>query len=1227
MANSHSPGPEGPDALDPISDLSLPPTDAPDTIAKPEEPAAAQEASSEAPSPAPAAVVAASEPSEPPLPASFAELGELPEWLTAALVRLSWDVPTPVQALTFHAVSAGRDVLVRSQTGSGKTGAFCVPWLANRFEAKPARETGVQMLVLVPTRELAKQVASVLSDLSQHSDVVVLQIYGGTAMQPQLSALKAGVHAVVGTPGRVLDHIRRRSLDLSRVRMVVLDEADEMLSMGFLEDIHAILDACNKTDRQTTLFSATVPSDVERIARRYMRQPETIRLRGDQASAEEIRHAYYTVAGAMKIRDLLDVIDLEEPATGLIFCNTREETNMVAAALRREGHRAEPLSSDLTQAARERVMGRMREGKLRFLVATDVASRGIDIDHISHVINYSFPENAESYIHRTGRTGRAGRAGLAISLIAPQELGNHYYLKLQYPSLKFEERSLPPAEELQKQRIETKLDQVSHMFPELVSPEWTLLARNLMSDPRGERVIAYLLSEGIPARTAQRAEAEGTDDADLEYRRPRESRGRGFEREGPRDRERGWDRGDRGRDRGRRWDRERDPDAASPAPSDAVSVEPGPEAEPARDAEGWDRGGDRERRRRRGRDRDRDGDRGRELHGRDRDRDRDRGEPRPAEPAARTETAPTPEPSQQRFGAEPFATEPDLAPLEDAVEADAAPSSGHAHEADAHGDPGRRRRRRRGRRRGGGREGDERLAEGEAPRDRASGLEDADGPTTGDATVSDAWVETSAEGEPISSGDEDDAGDDTSDSVSADALVPSADIVTDPDSLTSSGGRRRRRRRRRRGGGAPSEAAQGAGATGEADDEDEDGDAEGTERTAAGASPQSKAEGEGGRRRRRRRGRRRGKDRDDREQDRDRDRGRDRDRDREAAPPPQHVSQDEIVIDIDENELEVVRDEFGEIDELDELTLKGRRRGVMDALEEEVELEDMSGRDAPPAEPATSAQSTEAAQDLGDDDEGDEDDEPGAESRASDEDDEDAQKRRRRRRRRRKKKEPPPPPELTAPPHKDFWEVWAAKFSYTDFEDTPFFAHNDIPPEPEEPEEPEPRPAPRGERRRTPAPLAPVIDFSEPEEAEWVTVRLNVGRKHGKKAAHVRELFAEHYGLGGRAIRNLTVGEASTKLRMGAQAYGRAMEREGAPEVDGVELQLTLLEGAAAEADEDLPSSAPRAAQPASAARVEPEPEPATAGSTHEPSEHADAEGHPALAASASADEPDAAAT
>ncbi len=476
------------------------------------------------------------------LPQSFAEMGLSPE-LIAAVAKMGWPAPTKVQGAAFGPVTAGRDVLVQSQTGSGKTGAFCLPWLAARFEAGDAAKTGVQLLVMTPTRELAKQVCDQLIGLAGDTPLTPLPVYGGTAIGPQFDALKAGVHAVVGTPGRILDHIRRRTLDLSRVRTVVLDEADEMLSMGFLEDIHAILDACPR-ERQTTLFSATVPSDIERIARRYMKSPESLKLSGDDIAAAQIEHVYYSVPGSMRTRDLLNVVAQEEPGSTLIFCNTREETNIVSSVLRREGFSAEALSSDLSQAAREHVLGAMRKGRLRFLVATDVASRGIDITHISHVFNYSFPQNAESYVHRTGRTGRAGRAGKAISLIGPHDMGNFYHLKLQYPSIEFTEAKLPPADELEGLRKENKLDQISKRFPELVSPDWTLLVRTLSADPRGEQVMAYLLSEAMSAPDPRTQVARDLPEDEEEWS------ARGRERRG--------DRGDRDRDRGRRGSRDRD---------------------------------------------------------------------------------------------------------------------------------------------------------------------------------------------------------------------------------------------------------------------------------------------------------------------------------------------------------------------------------------------------------------------------------------------------------------------------------------------------------------------------------------------------------------------------------------------------------------------------------------------------------------------------------------------
>jgi superfamily II DNA/RNA helicase len=1026
-----------------------PPTDSPDAA-----PDAAPEFAADA-VPEPAAEAAPETPPEPdsPAPASFDDF-ELPQALREAVAAMGWAEPTPVQTMTFELVRSGRDVLVQSQTGSGKTGAFCLPWLAARFEPAAASQTGVQLLVLTPTRELAKQVCEQLGSLAQASDLVALPIYGGTAMDPQLQSLRRGVHAVVGTPGRILDHIRRRSLDLSRVRMVVLDEADEMLSMGFLEDIHAILETC-ATDRQTTLFSATVPPDIERIARRYMRNPEPVRLSGDQVAAAEIDHTYYGIAGGIRVRDLVDVINLEEPTTSIVFCNTREETYMVASVLQREGFAAEALSSDLTQTARERVMGWMRSGKLRFLVATDVASRGIDISHVSHVINYTFPENAESYIHRTGRTGRAGRPGVAISLIAPQELGSFYMLRKMYPSLRFEERKLPTAAELEAQRIETKLDMVSKLFPELVSPEWTLLARNLSKDPRGERVVAYLLSEAMSQRRRATVEHRGEDEAEPErLDRSRRGRERGQGREGD---ARGRDdrgRDDRGRDdRGRRTRGQRDDEA--------------PRVRGQRDDEAPRVRGQRDDEAPRVRG---------QRHG------SRQAEDEPILQDEVVEQRPVDTAHGESGDAANASMDPSLASTDD----DAAPGE------DA--DRGKRRRRRRR----GKRTSDDasQTAELESEAKTPVALIEADvaplaiGVATQALGAGVAVAEAAAEdtAEVLDDG-----------ALALDPAMPEGLATTDDGSRADDepSRRRRRRRRRRRGGGAAeAESESGVEATANAAQTDTNTDTDADEASK-------------GRRRRRRGGRRRGAQRS------------------ETAPAPApHVSQDQIIIDIDESELEVVRDQFGEIDELDDLTLKGRRRGVIDDLQDEVELEELS--EDTKADGATQPATAD------DDDTSDEDDDDTDDDAAAQAPEEGTQKKRRRRRRKKKKEEEAPAPELTAPPHKDFWEVWASKFNYREFEDEIWYQSHEAPP-------PEPSSPRRDEQQPARVVMAPVAE----DDASFVSLRLNIGRKHGKKAAHIRELLDTQLGLSGRSVRNLTVGDASTRLRVSEQNFARVQETLG----------------------------------------------------------------------------------
>ena len=363
-----------------------------------------------------------------------------------ALDEMGYEVPMEVQTVIYARVIEGKDLMVQSRTGSGKTAAFGIPIA----QLLPAGALGVRTLILAPTRELALQSATELTKICAYKNLKVVPVYGGAPMGKQIEALKAGAQIVSGTPGRVLDHIRRGTLKTDGIRILVLDECDEMLSMGFQEEIEKIIGELPK-ERQTLLFSATIPEEIERIGKRHMRAYEKVILSGDYISVEEIDHEYYLVSGLGRTRDLLRVLEYEQPDSAIVFCNTRDDTTMVAQFLNRHGYDAEAISSDLTQADRERVMQRSKEKNLRFLVATDIAARGIDISDLSHVINYTFPESPEVYVHRTGRTGRAGKSGKAVSLVGPRELGSFYYLKLLY-KIKPEERELPSESELRTRR-------------------------------------------------------------------------------------------------------------------------------------------------------------------------------------------------------------------------------------------------------------------------------------------------------------------------------------------------------------------------------------------------------------------------------------------------------------------------------------------------------------------------------------------------------------------------------------------------------------------------------------------------------------------------------------------------------------------------------------------------------------------------------------------------------
>ena len=350
----------------------------------------------------------------------FAELALAPE-LCLALSGLGYEEPTPIQRAAIPPLLAGRDLVGQAATGTGKTAAFALPILQRIFGR--TGQAGVFALILVPTRELAIQVSEAMDSYGRDMGVRTLPVYGGQPIGRQLRALDRGVDVVVATPGRALDHIARGTLDLSGLEVVVLDEADEMLDMGFAEDIEAILGK-TPANRQTALFSATMPPRINGMVRRYLSSPARVEL-GREASASAdgllVRQTAYLTPRSHKPAALVRVLDMETPAATVVFCRTRDEVDQLTEILNGRGYRAEALHGGMDQQQRDRVMGRLRGGSLDLLVATDVAARGLDVEQLTHVVNYDVPSAPESYVHRIGRVGRAGREGTAITLAEPRE--------------------------------------------------------------------------------------------------------------------------------------------------------------------------------------------------------------------------------------------------------------------------------------------------------------------------------------------------------------------------------------------------------------------------------------------------------------------------------------------------------------------------------------------------------------------------------------------------------------------------------------------------------------------------------------------------------------------------------------------------------------------------------------------------------------------------------------
>ncbi|MGK0702748.1 DEAD/DEAH family ATP-dependent RNA helicase [Yokenella regensburgei] len=466
---------------------------------------------------------------------TFADLGLKPTILEA-LNDLGYEKPSPIQAECIPHLLGGRDVLGMAQTGSGKTAAFSLPLLNNIDPELKAP----QILVLAPTRELAVQVAEAMTDFSKHMrGVNVVALYGGQRYDVQLRALRQGPQIVVGTPGRLLDHLKRGTLDLSKLSGLVLDEADEMLRMGFIEDVETIM-AEIPDGHQTALFSATMPEAIRRITRRFMKEPQEVRIQSSVTTRPDISQSYWTVYGMRKNEALVRFLEAEDFDAAIIFVRTKNATLEVAEALERSGYNSAALNGDMNQSLREQTLDRLKDGRLDILIATDVAARGLDVERISLVVNYDIPMDTESYVHRIGRTGRAGRAGRALLFVENRErrlLRNiERLMKLTIPEVE-----LPNAELLGKRRLEKFAAKVQQQLESSDLDQYRALLAKIQPTAEGEEMDVETLAAALLKMAQGERPLILPPDAPMRPKREFRDRDDRFERRGDRN-----DRGPRG---------------------------------------------------------------------------------------------------------------------------------------------------------------------------------------------------------------------------------------------------------------------------------------------------------------------------------------------------------------------------------------------------------------------------------------------------------------------------------------------------------------------------------------------------------------------------------------------------------------------------------------------------------------------------------------------------------
>lgn len=424
----------------------------------------------------------------------FSDLGIAPDIL-AAIRSKGFETPTPIQARTIPLLISGeRDIVAQAQTGTGKTAAFGIPML-QRITPGLGK---VQAIVLAPTRELANQVCEELNSLAAGRDVKILPIYGGQDISVQLRALKNGVDVVVATPGRAIDHLNRKTLRLDNVRFVILDEADEMLNMGFLDDIETILGFVPE-ERRMLLFSATMPAPILRLAKRFMGQYDEVKVASKQDSAPNVEQVFYEVAEKDKLRALKRLIDTEAEFYALVFCRTRAGCDRLAKKLSKTGLDVEALHGDVSQNQRERIMEKFKRGQNSILIATDVAARGIDVNDLTHVINFDLPDNPEVYVHRIGRTGRAGKTGKAISFVSQGEFGKIRHI-MRTTRTDISKKTLPSGQEVVEAKYAAIKEKVFETAEADLPQAYHTLAKELLASGKPASLLAAMLYEHFGTR-------------------------------------------------------------------------------------------------------------------------------------------------------------------------------------------------------------------------------------------------------------------------------------------------------------------------------------------------------------------------------------------------------------------------------------------------------------------------------------------------------------------------------------------------------------------------------------------------------------------------------------------------------------------------------------------------------------------------------------------------------